>query len=217
MTTFTAAERKTATGTKVYLHWNCTCHRIGGRTLKDITSPADAMAYATERGYTTGYCKTSPEAPDAAPALDQPQTPATDTTEEEPAPVPEGSPVESSSEWTVEVNNLDQAGKQRRDGITAIVSALGGGQITYTSIKTKSKRGNAAFVVTVTGNPAAEQPVRAWLTAMEAELPTTVERAKAEAKAMEGASSNDRMKAWKGAVRRWIAQSGADFAAELRA
>lgn len=176
----------------------------GVKVITEVTTVDQAQAYAAEHGYATTFCKTS--VVPAAPAT--PEEPL--ATEPVPAPVKEIAPAEETDEavgFSVEVNNRDQFGKQRRDAVAAIVTALGG-ESTHTAVKNRHKTGNDAFAVHVTGPAAWERTVREWVAATEAELVAVVENAKENAKAMEGATANDRQKARKRAARDFITEAG---------
>jgi hypothetical protein len=207
MTSTRAAARPTKTGTKVYIHTGCACSRLNGKVIAEVTTVDQAQAYAAEHGYATTFCKTSVVPTEPA----TPEEPV--TAGPAPAPVKETAPAEAV-EFSVEVNNRDQFGKQRRDAVAAIVAALGG-ESTHTAVKNRHKTGNDAFAVHVTGPAAWERTVREWLAATEAELVTVVANAKDEAKAMEGATANDRQKAWKRAAREFITSAGQRAAEEL--
>lgn len=207
MTSTRAAARQTKTGTKVYIHAGCACSRVNGKVIADVTTVDQAQAYAAEHGYATTFCKTST---------------VTETPEElvaaEPAPVEEptaqAEETDEAVDFSVTVDNRDQFGKQRREAVIGIIQALGGEYMT-TSVKNRHKTGNDAFTVTTTGPAAWERTVRQWLAATEAELVTVVENAKAEAKALEGVTANDRQKAWKRAARDFITAAGQRAAEEL--
>lgn len=201
MTSTRAAARKTATGTKVYIHTGCACSRVNGKVIADVTTVDQAEAYAAEHGYATAFCKTSTVPAEAAPA----------PVEETAAPAEE---ADEAVDFSVEVDNRDQFGKQRREAVIGIIQALGG-EYMYTSVKNRHKTGNDAFVITTTGPAAWERTVRQWLAATEAELVTVVATAKAESKAMEGVTANDRQKAWKRAAREFITAAGQRAAEEL--
>ncbi|WP_435238219.1 hypothetical protein [Streptomyces sp. YPW6] len=212
MTSTRAAARKTATGTKVYIHTGCACSRVNGKVIADVTTVDQAQAYAAEHGYATAFCKTS-----TVPA--QPATPQeSEAAEAAPAPVEKtAAPAEETDQavdFSVEVDNRDQFGKQRREAVIGIIQALGGEYMT-TSVKNRHKTGNDAFIVTTTGPATWERTVRQWLTATEDELVTVVSTAKAEAKAMEGVTANARQKAWKRAAREFITAAGQSAAEEL--
>ncbi|MGC5562573.1 hypothetical protein ACPYPG_06975 [Streptomyces sp. FR-108] len=201
MTSTRAAARKTSTGTKVYIHTGCACSRVNGKVIADVTTVDQAEAYAAEQGYATTFCKTSTVTAEAAPA----------PVEETAAPAEE---PDEAVDFSVELDNRDQFGKQRREAVIGIIQALGG-EYMYTSVKNHHKTGNDAFIITTTGPAAWERTVRQWLAATEAELVTVVATAKAESKAMEGVTANDRQKAWKRAAREFITAAGQRAAEEL--
>lgn len=213
MTSTRAAARQTKTGTKVYIHAGCACSRVNGKVIAEVTTVDQAQAYAAEHGYATTFCKTSTVTAEP-PAQEEPVVAA------EPAPTPVEEPAapagktDEAVDFSVEVDNRDQFGKQRRDAVIGIVQALGG-EYMYVPVKNRHKTGNDAFIVTTTGPAAWERTVRQWLAATEAELVTVVENAKAEAKALEGVSANDRQKAWKRAARDFITAAGQRAAEEL--
>ncbi|GGV78504.1 hypothetical protein GCM10010294_47540 [Streptomyces griseoloalbus] len=160
-----------------------------------------AEAYVAEHGYATAFCKTSTVPAEATPtAVAETAAPA-----EEP---------DEAVDFSVEVDNRDQFGKQRREAVIGIIQALGG-EYMYTSVKNRHKTGNDAFTITTTGPAAWERAVGQWLAATEAELVTVTENAKVEAKAMEGVTANDRQKAGKRAAREFITAAGQCAAEEL--
>jgi hypothetical protein len=236
-----AAARKTATGTKVYIHADCTCSRVNGTVLKAISTVATAEAYAEQNGFTTTFCKTSAKpAAVEAPVVEAPVTEEAPVVVEEPAvevapvaeaPVeePEAKPapkkrapkkaaaeepalVAEGPSFEVEVNNKDQYGKQRRAAVEAIAAALGA-TTTYTSVKNKHKTGNDAFIVTIAGGrPGTETIVTDFVRVTDGQLADVIAAAKEEAKAVEGATANDVQKAWKKAARDHIATNGQELA-----
>jgi hypothetical protein len=234
------AARKTSTGTKVYIHADCTCTRVNGIIVnkRGVDTVAAAESYAAMNGYPFTYCKTSVKPAEVeAPAVEAPvvvEEPAVEEAPvaeapvvEEPAAKPapkkrapkkaaEEAPVAEGPSFDVEVNNKDQYGKQRRTAVEAIAAALGA-TTTYTSVKNKHETGNDAFIVTVTGGrPGADTIVTDFVRVTDGQLAEVIAEAKAAAK-VEGATANDIQKAWKKAARDHIATQGADLAERVAA
>lgn len=190
-TAATAATRKTAAGTKVYIHVSCHCAKINGRKVPGVATFEAATAYAEQADMAWTLCKTS------AP-LETFATPAEETETEE-----QGAP-----EFSLVVDNTDQFGKQRRDAVAGLVEALGA-ELVFTGIKNKHRTGNDAFAVTVTKAPAKLQgAVDALLADLEDGLEDVIEEAKSEGTAA-GWDSNTRQKHWKNTARAFIVAKGA--------
>jgi hypothetical protein len=186
----TAAARKTAAGTKVYIHTNCSCAKVNGKILKGLDTVAAAEQYAADNDMPHTLCKTS--------VTEQ----VTETTEQ-------GAP-----EFTLTVDNTDQFGKQRRDAVAGLVEALGA-EMVFSGIKNRHRTGNDAFAVQITKAPAALQgAVDAMLADIEAELEAVVGYAKAEG-ALAGWDSNTRQKHWKNTARGFIVRKGAQAKARV--
>jgi hypothetical protein len=111
--------------------------------------------------------------------------------------------------FTYEVSNRDQFGAQRRQVVVAIAEAMGA-TTSWTAVKNASGTGNDAFLITVTGGRR-----RTWQK-IDADrivtdvlmLPDVIAKAKAEAKAAEGATANTVQKAWKKAARNYVLETG---------
>jgi hypothetical protein len=246
MTAVVAAARKTPAGTKVYVHAGCDCHRINGRKLREIETVEQAVAYAAAEGMALTLCKNATvELPDTeAPAAPAPAVepepvaepePVMEVEEpaEDPRPVAEAAPeVETAPEveepaeepqgdaeghaFTVEVNNRDKNGKQRREAVAAMIAVLGG-ELAYGSIPNKNGTSAAAYVIEVTASSEhAERVVRAWISRTDAELPAALAAAQAAAKATD-ATPNERKKAWQRAVREWVVEAGQRAVEQLAA
>lgn len=194
----TAATRKVAAGTKVYVHSNCDCKRVTGTVVTGVDTVQGAEAYAAEQGFPLTLCKTSrvEETPEA------PEVPAEEEQEA------------GEAEFEVIVENQDQYGPQRRGALAALVEAMGA-EMVFRGIKNKNKTGNAAFRVTVTKAPRALQAAADRLLAeVDREIPEVVEAAKSEG-AANGWDSNTREKHWKNSARRHITAKGAELVAKL--
>jgi hypothetical protein len=200
MSNTTAAARKTAAGTKVYIHTNCECSRINGKVLKGIETVEAAEQFAADNDFPFTLCKTSEVDEVEADELDD---------EDELELDADGEP-----EFEVIVDNEDQYGKQRRDAIAKLAEALGA-ELVFTGLKNKHKTGNRAFQVQVTKAPRTLQPlVEAFLEELDEELEEIVDEAKAEGIA-NGWDSNTRQKHYKNTARQYITAKGAELAAKL--
>jgi len=194
-TAATVATRKTAAGTKVYIHVSCFCAKVNGRKVAGVNTFEAGTAYAEQAGMEWTLCKTS------AP-LETFAAPAEETVEQ-------GAPS-----FELVVDNTDQYGKQRRDAVAALVEALGADMV-FAGIKNKHRTGNDAFAIQITNAPAALQgAVDALLADIEAELDAVVDEAKGEGAAA-GWDSNTRQKHYKAAARTFIVRKGAQAAARL--
>ena len=201
MNTTTAATRKTAAGTKVYAHTNCSCAKVNGKVVKGIETVEAAEQFAADNGYAFTLCKTS--------VVDE-----VEELDEDEALLEEGFEGGGEPEFTVVVDNQDQFGKQRRDAVAALVEALGA-EMVFKGIKNKHKTGNDAFQVEITKAPAHLQPlVESFLDELDEEVPDVVDEAKAEG-LTEGWDANTRQKHYKNTARRFIVRKGAELAARL--
>ena len=203
MNTTTAATRKTAAGTKVYIHTNCECAKINGKVVKDIDTVEAAEQFAADNDFPFTLCKTS--------QVDEVEADEMDEDEEL---LEQGFEGGGEPEFEVIVDNTDQYGKQRRDAIAALVEKLGA-ELTFKGIKNKHRTGNDAFQVEITKAPAHLQPlVESFLDELDEEVPEVVDEAKAEGLA-EGWDANTRQKHYKKAARTYIVRKGAELAAQL--
>lgn len=203
MNTTTAATRKTAAGTKVYIHTNCECAKVNGKVLKGIETVEAAEQFAADNDFPYTLCKTS--------QVDEVEADEMDEDEEL---LEEGFEGGGEPEFTVVVDNQDQFGKQRRDAVAALVEALGA-EMVFKGIKNKHKTGNDAFQVEITKAPAHLQPlVESFLDELDEEVPDVVDEAKSEGLA-EGWDANTRQKHYKNTARRYIVRKGAELAARL--
>jgi hypothetical protein len=198
MSNTTAAARKTAAGTKVYIHTNCECAKVNGKVLKDIETVEDAEQFAADNDFPFTLCKTS--------VVDEVEADEDELDEDE---TEDGEP-----EFEIVVDNEDQYGKQRRDAVAALVEAMGA-ELTFQGLKNKHKTGNRAFQVQITKAPRALQPlVESFLEELDEELEEIVEDAKSEGIA-NGWDSNTRQKHYKNTARAFITAKGAKLAAQL--
>lgn len=199
----TAATRKTAAGTKVYIHTNCECAKINGKVVKGIETVEAAEQFAADNDFPFTLCKTS--------QVDEVEADELDEDEEL---LEEGFEGGGEPEFEVVVDNTDQYGKQRRDAIAALAEKLGA-ELAFKGIKNKHRTGNDAFQVTITKAPAHLQPlVESFLEELDEEVPDVVDEAKSEGLA-EGWDANTRQKHYKKAARTYIVRKGAELAARL--
>lgn len=190
----TAAARKTSTGTKLYIHTDCTCTRINGKAVKGLDTTAAAQAYAADNDMPWTLCKTS--------------TPA------EPVAESAAPPAQGAPEFEIKVENRDQFGKQRRDAVAALVEAMGA-NLTFKGIKNRYRTGNDGFAVQITNAPAAlEGAVAALMADIENGLEAVIAEAKSEGLSHEW-DANTRQKHYKNTARAYITAKGAQAAAEL--
>ena len=217
MTSIRAYARKTTTATKVYMHAGCTCTRMNGSLVREVSTVAEAEAYAEAQGFTAVFCKTSvppvEETPAPAVEIEEPAEELVEAPAEEHTLAPELQEQEPVTGHTfeVEASNRDRLfGANRRTVIEAVATALGG-TTTYRSVKNATKTGNDAFMVTVTGPAHLEETITTWAAIMEAALVDVIAKAKEDAKAMENATAADKAKAWKTAARDFITESGQEL------
>jgi hypothetical protein len=202
MNATTAATRKTAAGTKVYIHTNCSCAKVNGKILKGIDTVEAAEQFAADNDFPFTLCKTS--------QVDEVEAAELDDEDDE-----EGFEGGGEPEFEIVVDNVDQYGKQRRDAIAALVEVLGA-EMTFKGIKNRHRTGNDAFAVQITKAPGHLQPlVNSFLEELDEEVPDVVDEAKAEGLA-EGWDANTRQKHYKKAARTYITDKGVALAERLR-